>query len=104
MYTKKGANPIGFAPSIYLELFADLGDNAGTNGAAAFTDSEAQTFLARNGRDQGDLHVDVVARHDHLNALGQLDVAGNVGGTEVELRTIAVEERGMTPPSSFVRT
>ena len=42
------------------------------------------------------LHVDVVAGHDHFNAIGQLDVAGNVGGAEVELRTIAVEERGMT--------
>ncbi len=33
---------------------------------------------------------------DHLGALGELDRTGNVGGTEVELRTIAIEERGMT--------
>ena len=49
-----------------------------------------------DGRDQRALHVDVVARHNHLNALGQLDVAGNVGGAEVELRTVAVEEGSMT--------
>ena len=41
-------------------------------------------------------HVDVVAGHDHFNALGKGDVAGNVGRAEVELRTIAVEERRMT--------
>ena len=39
---------------------------------------------------------DVVTRHSHLGALGQLDRTGNVGGTEVELRTIAIEERGVT--------
>ena len=39
---------------------------------------------------------DVVARHYHLYALGQLDGAGYVRGPEVELGTIAVEERGMT--------
>ncbi len=77
-------------------LLEDLGDNAGTNGTAAFTDSEAQTFLDSDGVDQLDLHIDVVARHDHLNTIGQLDVAGDVGGTEVELGTVAVEEGGMT--------
>ena len=41
-----------------------------------------------------DLHVDVIAGHAHLDAFGQGDDAGNVGGTEVELRTVVVEERG----------
>ncbi len=42
------------------------------------------------------LHVDVIAGHAHLSALGQGDDAGHVGGTEVELRTIVVEEGGVT--------
>ena len=42
------------------------------------------------------LHNNVVAGHAHLNAFGQGDDAGNVGGTEVELRTIVVEEGSMT--------
>ena len=42
-----------------------------------------------------DGHVDVVARHNHLGALGQLHDTGNVGGAEVELRTVVVEERGV---------
>ena len=41
-------------------------------------------------------HLYVVTRHAHLGALGQLANAGNVGGSEVELRTIVVEERSMT--------
>ena len=40
--------------------------------------------------------LNVVARHNHLDALGQVSNTGNVGGAEVELRTIAVEERGVT--------
>ena len=36
---------------------------------------------------------DVVARHDHLGALREVDDAGHVGGAEVELRPVAVEER-----------
>ena len=41
-------------------------------------------------------HLYVVTRHAHLGALGQLANAGNVSGSEVELRTIVVEERSMT--------
>ena len=40
--------------------------------------------------------LNVVARHNHLDALGQVSNTGNVGGAEVELRTIAIEERGVT--------
>ena len=42
---------------------------------------------------QLDVHLDVVARHDHLDALGERDGAGHVRGAEVELRPVAVEER-----------
>ena len=39
---------------------------------AALADGEAHLLLERDGRDQLDLHRDVVARHHHLHALGQL--------------------------------
>ncbi len=71
-------------------------NNAGTNGTAALTDSETQTLFDGDGGDQLNIHINVIAGHAHLGALGQGDDAGNVGGTEVELRTIVVEERGMT--------
>ena len=40
--------------------------------------------------------IDVIAGHAHLNALGQGDDAGHVGGPEVELGTVVVEEGGVT--------
>ena len=78
------------------QLGLGLDDDAGTNGTAAFTDSEAEALLDSDWGDQLDLHVDVIAGHAHLGALGQGDDASDVGGTEVELRTIVVEERGVT--------
>ena len=46
--------------------------------------------------DQLDGHLDVVAGHAHLSAFGKSDNAGNVCCSEIELRTIVIEERGMT--------
>ena len=77
------------------QLDLSLDDNTGTDGTAALADSEAETLLDSDRGDQLNLHVDVIAGHAHLGALGQSDDAGDVGGTEVELRTIVVEERFM---------
>jgi hypothetical protein len=43
--------------------------------------------------DELDVDGDVVAGHDHLHALRQVDDAGHVRGAEVELGTVTVEER-----------
>src|SRR5690606_9774163 len=74
----------------------DLRHHAGADGAAAFADRETQAFVHRDRVDQRHHHLHVVARHHHLHAFGQLAGAGDVGGAEVELRTVALEERGMT--------
>src|SRR3954463_13054661 len=74
-------------------LLGDLGDPARADGAAAFANGEAQALLHGDGLDQLDLHLGVVTRHDHLGALGQRDDPGDVGGAEVELRAVVVEER-----------
>src|SRR3954469_9583557 len=60
-------------------LLRDRGDDAGTDGAAALTDREAQSLIHGDRLDQLDLHVRVVARHDHLLALRQLDRPRHVG-------------------------
>ena len=78
------------------KLFVDLDDNARANRTAAFTDSEAEAFLDGDGGNQLNIHLDVIAGHAHLSAFGQRDDAGYVGGAEIELRTIVVEERCMT--------
>ena len=77
-------------------LLDDLGNDAGADGTTAFTNREAQTFFHGDRSDQldGDRHV--VARHDHFLVGGQLDGTGHVRRTEVELRTVVVEERRVT--------
>src|SRR3954449_7957642 len=73
----------------------DARDGAGADGAAALADGEALADLERDRGDQLDAHLDVVAGHDHLRPAGQGDRAGDVGGAQVELRPVAVVERGM---------
>src|SRR5947209_4965273 len=87
--TRPGTTTDGF-------LLDDAGDDAGTDGAAALADREAKLFFHRDRHDQVHFHRDVVTRHHHLGALGQMHDTGHVGGAEVELRAIIGEERGMT--------
>ena len=79
-----------------FELLDDGNYTAGTNGSAAFTDSEGKTLLHSYGMDQFDGHLYVITRHAHLCASRQFANAGNVSCTEVELRSVVVEERCMT--------
>ena len=44
---------------------------------------------------------DVIAWHNHVSASWELDVTGDVGGTEEELWTIAVDEGGVTATFFF---
>src|ERR1035441_10157983 len=74
-------------------LLDDLRDPAGADGAAALANREPEAFLHGDRLDQVDVHVGPVARHDHLGAFRQDHHTGHVGGTEVELRTVVVEER-----------
>src|SRR5690606_7698353 len=73
-----------------------LGNHAGTNGTATFANREAQTVFHGDRSDQGDNQFHVVARHNHFHAFGQLAGTGYVSSTEVELRTVAFEERSVT--------
>src|SRR5271170_2715650 len=79
-----------------LRLLDDLADGAGAYRASAFADSEAQTLLHRDWGVQRDLELDVVAGHAHLGARRKLRRSGHVRGAEVELGTVAVEERCVT--------
>src|ERR1022692_371053 len=77
-------------------LLEDLDDSTCSDGPAAFADREAEAFFHGDGLDQLHVHLGVVARQDHLGAFGQADDAGHVGGAEVELGTVVVEERRVT--------
>src|SRR5690606_9835743 len=79
-----------------VNLADHLGDGACTNGAATLTDSEAEALFHSDRLDELDRHVRGGAGHDHLGALRQREDAGDVGGAEVELRTVVCEERVVT--------
>ena len=64
--------------------------------AAALTNRKAQAFFHSDGSDEFHSEPDVVARHDHLGPFWQLNYARYVGGPEVELWPVALEEWGMT--------
>src|SRR4051812_47257391 len=83
------------APAAERVLLDDLRHHAGADRTAALTDGEAQPCVHGDGLDQLDLHLDVVARHDHLRARGQVGDAGHIRRAEVELRPVPVEERGV---------
>src|ERR1044072_6908628 len=76
-------------------LLDDLGDDARADRAPAFANREAEPGVHGDGLDQLDLHLHVVARHDHVRALGQVGDAGDVRRAEVELGPVPVEERGV---------
>ena len=76
-------------------LLDDLGNTTGADGTATFADCEAEALVHGDGLDELNGHLAVVARHNHLGAFGELHNTGHVSGTEVELRTVVVEERGV---------
>src|SRR5688572_15107632 len=89
--------------SVTCLLFDDLRDHARAHGLAALADGKAQALLHGDGRDQGHHHLHVVPGHHHLGALGQLHQAGHVGGAEVKLRPVVVEERGVASTFFFTQ-
>src|SRR6185312_11987572 len=90
-----------FASHYTILLLQNFSDDAGTDGAAAFANGEPETLVHRDRRYQLDRHLDVVARHHHLHTLGQLHTPRHVSRAEVELRTVALEERRM-PATLFL--
>ena len=85
----------------YLELLDDCSNSAGTYGSAALTDSETETLLHSYRMDQLDRQFYVITRHAHLGTSREFANACNVSCSEVELRTIVVEERCMTAALVF---
>src|SRR5690606_35247152 len=84
----------GIAPRVSLD---DLRNPTGADGTPAFATREAPTLLHGDRLDQLHGHGGVVTRHRHLGALGEGHHPGDVGGPEVELRTVVLEERRVPP-------
>ena len=100
VFRRRSRGPLGEASAVVenssmQRLLDDFDDAAGTDGAATLADGEALGLFHRDRSDQVDFHAGVVTRHDHLHALGEVHHAGHVRRAEVELRAVAVEERGV---------
>jgi len=80
-----------------FNLRQNLGDHAGSDGLATFADGEAELSSMAIGLCSSISMVTFVAGHDHCGAAEQLGRTGHVGGSEVELRAVTAEERGVTP-------
>ena len=85
-----------FIVLLFKRLAQNLGNDARADRSAAFADSETETFFDSDRGDEFDFHRNVVTGHNHFNVSREFNGAGNVGRSEVELRTIAVEECGVT--------
>ena len=78
-----------------------LRDHTGSDCASAFSDGEAKFLLHGNGSDEFGRDGDRVTGHDHLYVFGELDNAGDVGGSKVKLGFVAVEEGGVSSTLFF---
>src|SRR5258706_2108021 len=84
-----------------FSLFDNFGDDTGTDGQATFTDGKLRTLLQRHRHDQLHRQVHIITRHHHLHAFRQGDVASHIHRADIELRSVATEERLVPPPFLF---
>ncbi len=97
-----GGCPHREASAILPELFVNPDHLSCTNGTATFADSELETLVDSNGGDEFNLDLDVIARHNHLDSLGESDLTGHIQCTDEELGTIVVVERSVTTAFLFL--
>src|SRR5665811_1431190 len=74
----------------------DLRHAAGADRTTTLADGELQAVLHGDRLLQVDSHVGVVTGHDHVLALGKLNLAGDVCRPAVDLRSVVREERLVT--------
>lgn len=79
------------------QTWPHLGDDSRTDGATTLAEGKAEARLHCHRGDQLALQRHIVTRHDHFRALVEDDVAGDVSGSEEELRPVVGEEGGVTP-------
>ena len=71
-------------------LFDDFGGHTRTHGSSTFADSETSAFVHGNGGSKINIHLDVVAGHDHFNAVGKFDGPGHVPRSDFELKFLTL--------------
>src|SRR5690606_114264 len=79
----------------------DLSYYSRSHRSSALADSETNSLFHSDWRDKLGPYAHVVAGHDHLDTLGKVHCAGDVGGPEEELGPVTGEERGVTATLFF---
>src|SRR5437870_4090288 len=77
-------------------LIQNFAHATGANGFAAFANGKANRLFHRDRGNQLDFNGDVIARHDHFDAIWQLDRSGHISGTQIKLRPVIGKKRGVT--------
>ena len=67
----------------------------------AFTNGKAEFFLHGDRSDEFGSDGDRVSGHDHLYVFGEIDDAGHVGGSKLEMGFVAVKEGGVSSTLFF---
>src|SRR6185312_9440701 len=73
-------------------LLNNFRDGSRADRVSAFADGKAQTLLHRYRRDQLNLQAHIVSRHHHLRARWKFRYARHVRRSQIELRTVSLEE------------
>src|SRR5688572_26585536 len=84
-------------------LFQNLSDLACSNCATAFSYREFQSFLHRDRLDQFHAKICVIAWHNHLGTCRKFTFTCYVCSSEIELRTVFIEEWCMTSAFFFAQ-
>ena len=77
-------------------LFDNLSYYTSANGTATFTNCEAETLSHCYWVNKGNNHLNVVTWHNHFLIAFEFDGTSDVGSSEVELWTVALNEWSMT--------
>src|SRR5437588_12364986 len=77
-------------------LIQNFAHATGADGFAAFANSESNRLFHRDRGNQLDLNGNVIARHDHFDAIRQLNRPGHISGPEIKLRPVIGKKRGVT--------
>src|SRR5690625_497569 len=84
-------------------LLYNLSNLSGTYCTATFANSKVKPFLHSNRSNQFYIQGYIITGHYHFYAIGKRNFTGNVGSTEVKLRTVIIKERGMTTTFVFIQ-
>ena len=92
--------PFGIS-MVSVKLLDNFSNLTCTYGSTTLTDSETKTFLHRNRIDKFYIKRYVIARHNHFYTCRSSNFTGYVSSTEIELRTVLVEEWCVTTTFIF---